>query len=122
MPARLPRRPLMHGTTHWLSVSPERCFWRGARHSWPPRNHSRAHSAVIVRGRLWYSSRGTALAVRAAIMLPPPVVLEPDLVERFARADRAAFLAVYEAYSPALRALVAHFFPRPFEREEAVQE
>lgn len=55
-------------------------------------------------------------------MLPPPVVLEPDLVKRFARVDREAFLAVYEAYAPALRALVARFFPRPFEREEAVQE
>ena len=38
---------------------------------------------------------------------------------RFARADREAFLAVYQAYASALRPLVTRFFPRPFEREEA---
>ncbi len=120
---RLPPRPLRHGSRRNAARSfraPLRSP-RGARHSSPPRNQSlaRAHSAVIVRGRLWYSSTGTA---RAATMLSSPVVLEPDLVKRFARADREAFLAVYEAYAPALRALVARFFPRPFEREEAVQE
>jgi RNA polymerase sigma-70 factor (ECF subfamily) len=51
-----------------------------------------------------------------------PAPIDEDTEARFRLGDRAAFLAVYEAHAPALRALVARFFPRPFEREEAVQE
>lgn len=42
--------------------------------------------------------------------------------ERFRQGERAAFLEVYEAHGGVVRALVGRFFPRPFEREEAVQE
>src|SRR5258708_1095004 len=54
-------------------------------------------------------------------MPSPPVVLDRDLVVRFARADREAFLAVYQAYASALRPLVTRFFPRPFEPEGRVR-
>ena len=48
--------------------------------------------------------------------------LDRGAVDRFRGGDQAAFLAVYDACAPALRALVRRFFPSPFEREEAIQE
>jgi RNA polymerase sigma factor (sigma-70 family) len=48
--------------------------------------------------------------------------LTPGALERFRRGDREAFVAVYEAHAAELRPLVARFFLRPFEREEAIQE
>jgi RNA polymerase sigma-70 factor (ECF subfamily) len=51
-----------------------------------------------------------------------PAALDGDKLARFRAGDRESFLIVYDSYAPALRALVAGFFPRPFEREEAVQE
>jgi RNA polymerase sigma-70 factor (ECF subfamily) len=51
-----------------------------------------------------------------------PALVDRDTEARFRLGDRGAFLAVYEAHGPVLRALVARFFPRPFEHEEAVQE
>jgi RNA polymerase sigma factor (sigma-70 family) len=56
----------------------------------------------------------------AAASSPAPV--DRDTETRFRLGERDAFLAVYEAHGAALRALVARFFPRPFEQEEAVQE
>lgn len=50
----------------------------------------------------------------------PPV--DPATEARFRQGDRAAFMTVYAACAPAVRALVGRFFVRPFEREEAVQE
>jgi len=41
---------------------------------------------------------------------------------RFQRGDREAFLLVYAAHAPVLRALVGRYFTKAFEREEAVQE
>jgi len=49
-------------------------------------------------------------------------VVDGETLARFRGGDREAFLTVYDAYAPALRPLVARFFTRPFEREEAVQE
>jgi RNA polymerase sigma-70 factor (ECF subfamily) len=43
-------------------------------------------------------------------------------VARFRGGDGDAFLAVHDAYAPAIRALVGRFFASPFEREEAAQE
>ena len=51
-----------------------------------------------------------------------PAAVERAAVERFRAGDREAFLIVYDTYAPALRPLVARFFPDPFEREEAAQE
>ena len=50
----------------------------------------------------------------------PPV--DPATEARFREGDRTAFMTVYGACAPAVRALVGRFFVRPFEREEAVQE
>ena len=52
----------------------------------------------------------------------PQPTLSPGALERFRRGDREAFVAVYDAHAPDLRPLVARFFLRPFEREEAIQE
>jgi RNA polymerase sigma-70 factor (ECF subfamily) len=51
-----------------------------------------------------------------------PAPFDRDTEARFRAGDREAFLTVYEAHASALRALVARFFSRPFDREEAVQE
>lgn len=51
-----------------------------------------------------------------------PASVDPQTAAGFRAGDRQAFLAVYGAYGPIIRGLVARFFPRPFEREEAVQE
>lgn len=48
--------------------------------------------------------------------------VSPGAIERFRRGDREAFVVVYDAHSPDIRPLAARFFPRPFEREEALQE
>ena len=48
--------------------------------------------------------------------------VDRDTEARFRQGEREAFLTVYAAHAPALRALVGRFFARPFEREEAVQE
>jgi len=45
-----------------------------------------------------------------------------DTTSRFRLGDREAFLVVYAAYAPTLRMVVSRYFPRPFDREEAVQE
>jgi RNA polymerase sigma-70 factor (ECF subfamily) len=50
------------------------------------------------------------------------VRVDRDTEERFRLGGREAFVAIYEAHAGAVRALVARFFPRPFEQEEAVQE
>jgi RNA polymerase sigma-70 factor (ECF subfamily) len=48
--------------------------------------------------------------------------VSPGALERFRQGDREAFVAVYDAHAGDLRPLVARFFARPFEREEAIQE
>jgi RNA polymerase sigma-70 factor (ECF subfamily) len=60
--------------------------------------------------------------VAAGSSAPAPAPVDPGTVARFQRGDREAFLIVHDACAPALRPLVARFFPRPFEREEALQE
>jgi len=51
-----------------------------------------------------------------------PVALDRAIIQRFRGGDREAFLIVYDAHAALVRPLVARFFARPFEREEAVQE
>jgi RNA polymerase sigma factor (sigma-70 family) len=48
--------------------------------------------------------------------------LLPELLDRFRRGDRQAFLAIYDEHEAIVSRLVRRFFPRPFEREEATQE
>jgi len=50
------------------------------------------------------------------------VASDRDAIDRFRDGDQAAFLEIYDACAPTLRALVRRYFPRPFEREEAIQE
>jgi RNA polymerase sigma-70 factor (ECF subfamily) len=51
-----------------------------------------------------------------------PRVFDDATIARFRRGDREAFLIVYDAHASHMRSLVARFFSRPFEREEALQE
>lgn len=51
-----------------------------------------------------------------------PASVPPETEAAFRAGDRRAFLAVYAAYGPTIRGLVARFFAQPFAREEAVQE
>ena len=51
-----------------------------------------------------------------------PRLFDDATIARFRRGDREAFLIVYDAHASHMRSLVARFFTRPFEREEAVQE
>jgi len=53
---------------------------------------------------------------------PRPRLFDDATIARFRRGEREAFLIVYDAHAPHLRSLVARFFSRPFEREEALQE
>ena len=52
----------------------------------------------------------------------PVVRVDRDTEERFRLGERDAFAAVYDRHAPAVQALVAGYFGRAFEREEAVQE
>jgi len=45
-----------------------------------------------------------------------------DLLERFRRGDREAFLSVYDQHQASIARLVRRFFAGPFEGEEATQE
>ena len=51
-----------------------------------------------------------------------PATVDQEIEARFRQGDRQAFLSVYAAFAPTVRALVGRFFARPFEREEAAQE
>ena len=51
-----------------------------------------------------------------------PRLVDDAILARFRRGDREAFLIVYDAHASHMRSLVARFFSRPFEREEALQE
>jgi RNA polymerase sigma-70 factor (ECF subfamily) len=51
-----------------------------------------------------------------------PRLFDDATLARFRRGDREAFLIVYDAHASHMRSLVARFFSRPFEREEALQE
>jgi RNA polymerase sigma-70 factor (ECF subfamily) len=57
-----------------------------------------------------------------ALASDPRASLAPEVVERFRRGEEEGFVAVYDAFAPLLRPIVAHFFSSPFEREEATQE
>jgi RNA polymerase sigma-70 factor (ECF subfamily) len=48
--------------------------------------------------------------------------MDASLLYRFKRADKDAFLAVYDLFAPDVRGVAYRFFRSPFEREEAVQE
>ena len=48
--------------------------------------------------------------------------VDRDALDRFRRGDEKSFLAVHNAHAPAIARLISRFFPRPFEREEAIQE
>ena len=52
----------------------------------------------------------------------PAVRVDRETEERFRLGERDAFAAVYDLHAPVVRALVARYFERAFEREEAVQE
>jgi RNA polymerase sigma factor (sigma-70 family) len=45
-----------------------------------------------------------------------------DVLDRFRRGERGAFLEVYQAHAGDVRRWVGRFFSSPFEQEEAVQE
>jgi RNA polymerase sigma-70 factor (ECF subfamily) len=51
-----------------------------------------------------------------------PAAASQELLERFRRGDRAAFLEIYAAHAEWVRPVATRFFPAPFDREEAVQE
>ncbi len=49
-------------------------------------------------------------------------LIGPELLVRFARGEREAFVDVYRGRAPAVRRWVSRFFRSPFEQEEAAQE
>ena len=50
------------------------------------------------------------------------VTIAPTVASAFRRGERDAFLTVYDACAPMMRTVAARFFPRAFDREEALQE
>jgi RNA polymerase sigma factor (sigma-70 family) len=52
----------------------------------------------------------------------PVVRVDRETEERFRLGERDAFAAVYDRHAAAVQALVAGYFARAFEREDAVQE
>jgi RNA polymerase sigma factor (sigma-70 family) len=67
----------------------------------------------------WYGRAGDPVLTGIA---PARGSVDQETLQRFRRGDQDAFLAIHDAHAPVISRLIGRFFPRPFEREEAVQE
>jgi RNA polymerase sigma factor (sigma-70 family) len=76
-------------------------------------------SAREARPAFWYGRRRAAMPTATS---PAVVAVDSDVIDRFCGGDRDGFLAIHDAHAAAIARLIARFFPRPFEREEATQE
>ena len=72
--------------------------------------------------RWWNNTRSRGRLVGLTLAGSYEFQVSVDVLVQFRAGERAAFLAVYDAFAPKVRVVAQRYFPTTFDQEEAIQE